>query len=39
VLHHEPDPDVLAPFARQMPVRAVLRASDKYPLLVRRLTI
>jgi hypothetical protein len=36
VLHHEPDPDVLAPFARQMPVRAVLRAGDQHPLLVRR---
>jgi hypothetical protein len=38
VLHHEPAPDALAPFARQMPVRAALRAG-KYPLLVRSLTV
>ena len=38
VLHHEPAPDDRAPFARQMPVRVVLRAPAKYPLLVRRLT-
>jgi hypothetical protein len=38
VLHHEPAPDDLGPFARQMPIRAVLRAPARYPLLVRRLT-
>jgi hypothetical protein len=36
VLHHEPDPDARAPFSRQMPTRAVIRAG-KLPLLVRRL--
>jgi hypothetical protein len=38
VLHHEPAPDALGPFARQMPTRAVLRAGPRLPLLVRRLT-
>jgi hypothetical protein len=37
VLHHEPDPDARAPFARQMPTRAVIREGNKLPLLVRRL--
>jgi len=37
VLHHEPDPDARAPFARQIPIRTVIRAGSKQPLLVRRL--
>jgi hypothetical protein len=37
VLHHEPAPEALAPFARQMPTRAVIRAPRNRPLLVRRL--
>lgn len=37
VLHHEPAPDALAPFARQMPTRPVLRAPTRGLLLVRRL--
>jgi hypothetical protein len=36
VVHHEPDPDARAPFSRQVPTRAVIRAG-KLPLLVRRL--
>jgi hypothetical protein len=37
VLHQEPDPDARAPFSRQIPTRAVIRAGTKLPLLVRRL--
>jgi hypothetical protein len=36
VLHHEPAPEALAPFAREMPTRAVVRAPRGKPLLVRR---